>query len=171
MDNLKRVTVVFGLIAGFSYFLIFLLLYFSVDNPLRDKIAPIGLQLILLLYGIWVYKKKRDGYLHFYEGITIGFAGNFIAALLAGLLLWLFLITIDIKPFEVWITESINFLIEDRPGKLDVMSEETFDHMINSIRESKPHTIIWDRLMAAFWLVFPIGLFVMVLRKVKPSDL
>lgn len=170
MNSLKRVTIIFGLIAGISYFLIFLLLYFLIDNPLRDKIAPIGLQFILLVYGIWVYKKRKDGYLHFYEGMTIGLISNFIAALLAGLLIWVFLITIDIKPFEVWITESVNFLLEDRPEKKDIMSDETFDRMIKSIRESKPHTIIWDRLMAAIWLVFPIGLFVMVLRKVRPSD-
>lgn len=146
----------------------FLLAKFTVENPLSHKLAPLGLQMILISYGIWYYKRTNAGYLHFYEGFTIAVLGNILAALLGGVLIWLFLEWIDITPFNVWIRESVAFLVKDRENKKEILSDEAFTRMVGAVKNSRPYTVITDRLITTFWAVFPMGLLVMALRKTKP---
>jgi hypothetical protein len=167
MRRVLQLSLFFGALGGFLYFLFFLLMYFTIPNPLANKMAPLGLQLIIVLFGIWYYKRSNHSYLHFYEGFTIGFIGNFLAALLSGLLIYAFVEIIDMTPFTTWISESVSFLLTDRESKKEIMSDETFNRMLDSVRNSKTTSIIFDRLMASFWVIFPIGLFCMALRKIK----
>lgn len=168
MQKIFKITLIFGVLAGVACFLFFLLAKFTVENPLSHKLAPLGLQMILISYGIWYYKRSNAGYLHFYEGFTIAVLGNILAALTGGLLIWLFLVGIDIEPFNVWIRESVAFLISDRENKKEVLSEEAFARMLEAVKNSRPYTVIPDRLITTFWAVFPMGLLVMALRKIKP---
>lgn len=170
MKKVKSTIITFGLIAGAIYFLFFIMMYFMIDNPLKEKRDPFILQLIIIFYSVWLYKKKQAGYLHFYEGISIGILGNLLAALLSGILLWVFIEWVDIKPFETWITESKVFLIEDRPNKLDVMSDEQFDLLLKSLDKTTPVSIILDRIMYSFWGILFILPYAIVMRKVKPLD-
>ena len=169
MNKIVKFSLIFGLLAGVLYFAFFLMMYAFIDNPLYDKASPLGLQMIIVLFAIWYFKRKQNTYLHFYEGFSIGVLSNFLAALISGVLIWAFLQFIDIRPFDTWISESVNFLMKDRADKKDLMSDETFQNMITSIQNSKPSTLILDRIIASFWLVFPIGLFTMVLRKIRPA--
>ena len=169
MKRVLNLSLFYGLLAGGLYFLFFLLMYFTVENPLKDKVSPLGLQVIVILFGIWYFKRKNQGYLHFYEGFTIGLVGNLLASLLSGLLIFAFLEIVDIRPFTTWISESIAFLIADRPSKKEIMSDEAFEKMLASLKNSTTSSVIFDRLMASFWAIFPIGLFCMAMRKVKPS--
>jgi hypothetical protein len=168
MRKVLNLSLFFGALAGVLYFLFFVLMYFTIPNPLANKMAPLGLQLIIVLFGIWYYKKINETYLHFYEGFTIGFVGNLLAALLSGLLIYGFVELIDMTPFTTWISESVSFLLGDRESKKEIMSDETFERMLESVSNSKTTSIIFDRLMASFWVIFPIGLFSMALRKIKP---
>lgn len=169
MRKVLKISLFYGLLAGTLYFLFFLLMYFMIENPLANKTAPLGLQVIIILFGVWYYKRKNQGYLHFYEGFTIGLAGTFLATLLSGLLIFGFLEIVDITPFKTWISESVSFLMSDRASKKEIMSDETFEKMLESLKNSKTSSVIFDRLMASFWAIFPIGLFCMAMRKVKPS--
>ena len=168
MRRVLNISLFYGLLAGGLYFLFFLLMYFTIENPLGNKTAPLGLQVIILLFGIWYFKRKNEGYLHFYEAFTIGLAGNLLAALFSGILIFGFLKIIDMTPFTTWISESIAFLKADRPLKKEIMSEEAFEKMLDSLKNSTASSVIFDRLMASFWAIFPIGLFCMAMRKIKP---
>lgn len=169
MRKVLKISLFYGLLAGTLYFLFFLLMYFMIDNPLANKTAPLGLQVIIVLFAVWYFKRKNEGYLHFYEGFTIGFTGNLLAALLSGFLIFGFLEIVDATPFQTWISESISFLVSDRASKKEIMSDETFEKMLESLKNSSTSSVIFDRLMASFWAIFPIGLFCMAMRKVKPS--
>lgn len=168
MQKVLKITLIFGVLAGAAYFLFFLLMYFTIENPLGNKLAPLGLQVIVVLYGIWYFKKSSNNYLHFFEGFTIGLGGNFLAALLSGSLLYIFLELVDIEPFKVWVSESVAFLIRDRENKKEILSDEAFARMLEAVKNTKTYMVIPDRLIASFWVIFPTGLFVMVLRKIKP---
>lgn len=168
MQKVLKITLIFGALAGLAYFLFFLLMYFTIENPLGNKLAPIGLQVIVILYGIWYFKKSSNNYLHFFEGFTIGFGGNLLAALLSGLLMYLFLELVDIQPFKVWISESVAFLLQDRENKKEILSDEAYARMLEAVKSTKTYMVIPDRLMASFWVIFPMGLYVMALRKIKP---
>ncbi len=168
MRKVLQISLFFGLLAGLLYFLFFILMYFTIDNPLANKTAPLGLQIIVLLFAIWYFKRLNHGYLHFYEGFTIGLVGNLLAAVLSGLLIFAFLEVIDGQPFQTWVSESISFLKADRPSKKEIMSDEAFEKMLMSLENSTTSSVIFDRLMASFWAIFPIGLFCMATRKIKP---
>lgn len=169
MRRVLNISLFYGLLAGVLYFLFFLLMYFIIENPLGNKTAPLGLQVIIVLFGVWYFKRQNQGYLHFYEAFTIGLVANLLASLLSGLLIFGFLELVDMRPFTTWISESVSFLTADRPSKKEIMSDEAFEKMLASLQNSTTSSVIFDRLIASFWAIFPIGLFCMALRKVKPS--
>ena len=102
MNPIVRKSLIFGSIAGGVCFLFFLVMYFLNPNPLALRRPDLGINIIFIGVVIWYYKRENGGYLHFYEGFSLGFLTNIIAALLTGVLIFLFLQYVDVRPFEEW---------------------------------------------------------------------
>lgn len=166
--EIYRMSLLFGLIAGLACFLFFIVMYFMQDNPLSLRRPDLGINIILAGAAIWYYKRKNGGYLHFYEGFSIGFLTNLIGALLTGILIFLFLQFIDIQPFENWMSESKQMLIDDRERSKDLMNEETYQALLKSFDNKKPSVIILDELFFKQLAIIAISLLSMAMRKIKP---
>lgn len=90
MNPIVRKSLIFGSIAGGVCFLFFLVMYFLNPNPLALRRPDLGINIIFIGVAIWYYKRENGGYLHFYEGFSLGFLTNIIAALLTGVLIFYF---------------------------------------------------------------------------------
>lgn len=164
-----RYSVIFGLISGFVSFLFFLAMYFSIENPLNSRRPDIGISIIFIAAAIWYYRRSRGGFLHFYEGFSIGFLTNIISALLTGILLYLFVTIIDGAPFDQWLEGSKQMLINDRERSKELMNEETYQNLLKSFEVRNPSVIIFDELMFKQLAIIAVSLLSMALRKLKPS--
>ena len=107
--------------------------------------------------------------MHFYEGFSVGFLTNLIAALLSGILIFVFLQFIDIHPFTTWMEESKQMLLNDRERSKDIMSEEMFQTLIKSFDGKSPSMIIFDELIYKQIAIVAITVFSMAMRKIKPN--
>lgn len=155
----------FGGIAGLVCFLFFITLYLSDPNPLNIRRPDIGFNIIFIFVSIWYYKRKSGNVLHFYEGFSIGFLVNIIAALISGICIYLFITFYDSAPFETWIEEGISFL-KDRKDSLDeVLNEESFNLQVQALKDAKPYQIIFDELMFKQLAIVAISLISMALRR------
>ncbi|WP_367914991.1 DUF4199 domain-containing protein [Leadbetterella sp. DM7] len=168
MNRLVKNALIFGTIAGVTCFLFFLVLYGMSDNPLSLRRPDLGINIIFIGSAIWYYKRSNNGYLHFYEGFSIGFLTNILAALITGVLIFLFLQFIDGQPLERWMTESRQMLIADRARSKDLMSEETFQTLLDSFGKKRPSVVIGDELLYKQLAVVAVTLFSMAMRKIKP---
>ena len=90
-QQIFRYSITFGLLAGLGCFLFFVAMYFTKSDPLSLRRPDIGINIILIWAAIWYFKRNNGGYLHFYEGFSIGFLTNIIAALVSGILVYLFI--------------------------------------------------------------------------------
>ena len=164
-----RTSFIFGGLAGVLCFVFFLIMYLMVDNPLSMRRPDLGLNMIMIGTGIWFFKKESGGYLHFYEGVSVGFLINLFAALLTGILIFLFLHFVDMQPFTTWMAEGKQMLLNDRERSKEIMSEEMFQTMLKSFDNKNLSMIILDELIFKQISIVAITLFTMAMRKIKPN--
>lgn len=160
-----KLSLFWGIIAGLVCFVFFLLMYAVDDNPLIKKRPDIGINILFIFLAIWIFKRRRNGYLHFYEGFSIGFLTNLIAALFSGVAIYLFLNFYDLQPYLNWNSYSKQFLIEQKEALDSVINEETFKLQLKSFDEIKPYRVILDDLMFKQFAIVAIMLISMALRK------
>lgn len=168
-NRILNISLFFGLTAGLLCFIYFLIMYFSLDDPLANRRPDLGLNIIMIGAAIWYFRRKNNGYIHFYQGFSVGFLTNLIAALLSGILIFLFLQFVDYKPFETWLANSKQMLIEDRPRSQELMDEKTYQALLKSFDNKSAALIILDELVFKQLAVIAVTLFSMGFRKIKQN--
>ena len=163
--RILKLSLTWGLVAGLVCFIFFLMMYAIDDNPLIKKRPDIGINILFIFLAIWIFKRRRNGYLHFYEGFSIGFLTNLTAALVSGISIYLFLKFYDIQPYLNWNLYSKQFLMEQKEALDSVINEETFKLQLKSFDEVKPYRVILDDLMFKQFAIVAIMLISMALRK------
>jgi Protein of unknown function (DUF4199) len=156
----------FGVLAGIACFLFFLAFYALKPNPLYYYKLDLGLVIILIWAAMWYFKRNNGGILHFYQAFSIGFLTNIVAAFISGILIYLFIIYVDMQPFTAWIAQSKAVLMKDKESFVKIMNEANFERQLVSLDKSKPYQIILDVLMFKQLAIIPIGLLSMVMRKI-----
>ncbi len=157
----------FGLFVGIAVFVFFLSFYAIGKNPLMYSRQSIGLNIILMWAGIWYFKRNNGGILHFYQSFSIGFIINIVGALLAGILIFLFVQYYDTEPYRLWIVESKAMLMRDKADFVKIMNEANFQRQLESLDKGKPYQIIFDELMFKQLAIVPLGIMSMVMRKIQ----
>ena len=157
----------FGVLTGIACFLFFLAFYALLPKPLMYIRQSIGINIILIWAGIWYFKRNNGGILHFYQGFSIGFLINIIGALIAGILIFLFIQYVDYEPYKQWILDSKSMLMRDKESLIKIMNEANFERNLASLDNGKPYQIVFDELMFKQLAIIPIGLLSMVMRKIQ----
>jgi hypothetical protein len=157
----------FGLLAGGACFVFFLALRAVHPNPLLVRRPDIGINVILIWAAIWYYKRFQGGFLHFYEGFSIGFVTNVVAALFTGILLFIFCTFVDQTVFQTWISSSKDILLKDKDTFVKIMNEDNFNRQLSSLSNSKPYILILDDFMFKQLAIVPISLLTMIMRKLN----
>ncbi|MBK6977860.1 MAG: DUF4199 domain-containing protein [Cytophagaceae bacterium] len=160
-------SITFGVLSGLGCFLFFIAMYYTQPNPLNFRRPDIGINIILIWAAIWYYKRYNGGYLHFYEGFSIGFLTNLIASLISGILVYLFIEVVDNTPFITWIAEAKLFLTKERDLMKTILDDANFKRQLVSLDNSKPYQIILDELMFKQISIIPISLISMTMRKIN----
>ena len=163
--KILNISLIYGIVTGVVCFLFFLMLYQGTPNPLGAMRPFIGFNILFIFLAIWIFKKRQGGFLHFYEGFSIGFLTNIIGALTSGILIFLFVKLIDPAPFDNWIKESLNFLTSQKKELSTFLNEESYQKQLASFADAKPYQIILDELAYKQFAVVAIMLIAMALRK------
>ncbi|WP_341227493.1 DUF4199 domain-containing protein [uncultured Arcticibacterium sp.] len=162
-------SLIFGLAAGILCFLFFLMLYAGEVNPLQNRRPDIVINVLIIFLAIWFYKSRNGGFIHFYEGFTIGFLTNLIAALVTGLAIYCFIKWIDPTPFESWISGGKEFLIGRKEELSKFLNEESYKLQLEAFDKAKPYQVILDDLMFKQFSIVAIMLISMALRKQRDA--
>lgn len=155
----------FGSIAGLICIFFFIALYFSDPNPLNIRRPDIGFNIIFIFVAIWYYKRRSGNILHFYEGFSIGFLVNMVAALISGIGIFLFITFYDSTPFQTWIDKGVLFLQNQKESLDAILNEESFNLQVQALKDAKPYQIILDELMFKQLGIIAISLISMALRR------
>ena len=169
MNNkaILRYSLFYGSLAAISCLIFFISLYFVNGNPLMFKRPDIGFNIIFIWFAIWNFRRHNGGTLHFYEGFSVGFLTNMIAALITGISIYLYLVFIDIQPLSNWIASSKQVLIDQKATFSIILDERNYQAQLESLSNAKPYQVILDELMFKQFAIIAITLLTMILRRLE----
>ncbi len=167
---LLRVPLIAGASVGLLVIIYFLSLYALGMSVLYTRARlpfDFGFYLIGMIATIWYYRKHvKGGMLHLWEGLTICYVINTVAALLTGWFLLLFVTQIDPSTFTQYIADLKAFQISDKAAFVKQFNEEAFNQQLAKTEATRPADLIWDELLKkSLMTVFPALIISLIFRK------
>lgn len=165
---LLKIPLLAGLLTGVLCFLYFLALY-AIGVPALGNIRVLdfGIHIIVMVATVWYYRKYiGHGRLHLWEGLTIGYVLNTVAALVTGWLIYLFVTQIDPGVFAEYIVNSKKLLLESKKQLTDQFGPETFAEQWSKTIKMTPGVMLPDELTKKTALaVLPVLIISLIFRK------
>lgn len=165
---LLKVPLLAGLATGVLCFLYFLALYAAGVPALGTiRVLDYGIHIIVMIAAIWYYRKYvGHGQLHLWEGLTIGYVLNTIAALVTGWLVYLFVTLLDPGVFAEYVVNSKKLLLDGKKQITDQFGPETFAEQWRKVNTMQPSVLLPDELTKKTALaVIPVLIISLIFRK------
>lgn len=169
---LLKIPLSFGILTGLLAFGYFLVLYLMGFPPLGNIRTPdFGLHIIMACYACWYYRKNYgQGWLHLWEGLTIGYVINMTAAFVTGWLIYFFVVYYDPQVFVNYLNDMQNLLTGRKAELVGQIGEDEFQLLLTKVKENEPSTLITDEISKKFMLgIIPILLVSLFFRRQKPD--
>ncbi|GAB3541355.1 DUF4199 domain-containing protein [Spirosoma fluminis] len=165
---LLKIPLLAGLVTGLLCFGYFLALY-ALGIPALGNIRVLdyGIHVIVIIGTVWYYRKTiGQGHMHLWEGITIGYVLNTVAALITGWLIYLFVTQIDPGVFTEYVANSKKLLLEGKKQIVDQFGPETFQDQWSKVSTMQPGVLLPDELTKKTALaVLPVLIISLIFRK------
>ncbi len=169
---LLKIPLIFGTGAGAMAFLFFIGLYFIGVMPLGNKRAlDFGIYLIMMVAACWYYRKKiGNGFMHFWEGLTVCYVVNTVGAFVSGWLVYLFIAFVDPSVFTDYLTQMKQLLVQGKPELVKNIGEAEFQIMLRNVAQTHPGDLITDELgKKTVMAVLPILIISLLFRRQIPE--
>lgn len=157
-----------GLATGILCFGYFLGLYALGVPPLGNiRVLDYGIHVIMIGATVWYYRKRiGHGRLHLWEGLTIGYVLNTVAALVTGWLVYGFVTQVDSGVFAEYVVNSKKLLLEGKKQLIDQFGPETFNEQWMKANTMQPAVLLPDELTKKTALaVLPVLIISLIFRK------
>ena len=171
---LLKIPLVFGAATGVMAFLFFLGLYAVDVMPLgNNKVLDFGIFLIMMVAACWYYRRKiGQGYMHFWEGLTICYVVNTVGAFVVGWLIFLFVEFVDPELFTRYLAEMQDLLIKGKADLVKDIGEADFQKTLQAVVATKPGELITDEIAKkTIMAVLPILIISLIFRRQEPVPL
>lgn len=165
---LLKLPLLAGLLTGALCFGYFLALY-AIGVPALGNVRVLdyGIHIIMMVATVWYYRKYiGQGRLHLWEGITIGYVLNTVAALVTGWLVYFFVTQVDPGVFAEYVVNSKKLLLEGKKQLVDQFGPETFNEQWTKVSTMTPGVLLPDELTKKTALaVLPVLIISLIFRK------
>jgi amino acid transporter len=165
---LLKIPLLAGLATGVLCFLYFLGLYaLGVPALGNVRVLDFGIHIIMMVATVWYYRKYvGHGQLHLWEGLTIGYVLNTVAALITGWLVYFFVTQVDPGVFAEYVVNSKKLLLEGKKQITDQFGPETFAQQWAKVVNMQPGVLLPDELTKKTALaVLPVLVISLIFRK------
>ncbi|GAB4030275.1 DUF4199 domain-containing protein [Spirosoma gilvum] len=165
---LLKIPLLAGLVTGVLCFVYFLGLYALDIPPLGNiRVLDYGIHIIVMVGSVWYYRKYiGHGRLHLWEGLTIGYVINTVAALITGWLIYFFVTKVDPAVFAEYIANSKKLLLDGKKQITDQFGPETFAEQWKKASAMEPSVLLPDELTKKTALaVIPVLIISLIFRK------
>ena len=131
------------------------------------RVLDYGIHIIMMIATVWYYRRYvGHGMLHLWEGITICYVLNTIAALITGWLIYFFVTQVDPAVFDEYVVNSRKLLLEGQKQITDQFGPETFREQLTKINTMTPGVLLPDELTKKTALaVLPVLIISLIFRK------
>jgi len=148
-NPLVKVPLRYGIAGFFLLLLLFLVFYFTEDNPLL-AMPPVDF-FLLPLFVFFAIKDFRDNHngrtLFFWEGMTVGFFTYISMAVLYGVFVLLFLYAVDCNLLTDFITNKVLIMEEGKERVIQEMGQATYDATLLEVRNTTAFIVSLDSFL------------------------
>lgn len=166
---LLKIPLAFGVLAGVVCFLFFLLVQSLDKFSGTSRALDVGFFSIIIAAACWYYRKHiGQGYMHIWEGISVGYVVWLTGALLCGYLTFAFFsISSDaLVKYKETLRQS---LLINQTEAIKVWGKETFQQKLMDIDYLTPSSFIFDEFRFTLLLIILAILIIsLIFRKAKP---
>ncbi|MFT2009479.1 DUF4199 domain-containing protein [Pontibacter sp. 13R65] len=129
-----RIGVRYGVICGIASFALVLLTYFIGYNPLNEsgRLSFFALPVFIFL-GMKYYKQFLDTELSFFKGLRVGLAISFYTALVAAMLLFIFLYFFGHELVKEYLAEMQRILEATREESIQLYGQEIYEQSLKEL--------------------------------------
>ncbi|MFN4145595.1 MAG: DUF4199 domain-containing protein [Runella sp.] len=166
---LLKIPLAFGAMAGVSCFAFFVFIQQLEKFSAQSRTLDIGFFVIFIAAACWYYRKNiGKGYMHIWEGLSIGYVVWISGALVCGYLTYFYFL---LSPAALQNYKDITrrSLTVNQEDAIKVWGKELFDEKMTQIAQLEPSSFIFDEFRFTLLLIIiPILLLAVFFRKQKP---
>lgn len=172
-NPLLTVPVKYALVGGFLTIVLFFILLFFDKNPfVANKWFDFILLPIFVFFSVKEYKKYYNGgFLHFWQGMTVGFFTCFIIAVIAAVFIWSYLNFVSPELLQEFITDRINLITESKESFIQQFGEEIYRKTLADMKLLTPADMALDDFLRKVFIgLFITSVVAVVMRRLPPAE-
>ncbi|AXE19473.1 hypothetical protein DR864_17850 [Runella rosea] len=165
-----KIPLAFGVLAGFVCFLFFLVVQNLEKFSGTGRALDVGFFAIIIAAACWYYRKNiGKGYMHAWEGISIGYVVWLTGALLCGYLTSMFFY-FSPSALDRYKQTLRTSLVTNQAEAMKVWGKEIYQQKLADISQLTPSSFIFDEFRFTLLLVIiAILLIALIFRKKQPE--
>jgi len=160
----------YGMVGGVLSITLFFVLLLLGENPLiNGTLFSFFFIPIFVFFAIKEFKKYYNAsYLHFWQGMTIGFGTYMILALVSAGFIWLYLVSLDPGLLQDYITNRVDLMMGSQADLVDRLGQDTFDTSLASVKGATAFDLALDDLLRKVFAGFFITTVISVVMRQRP---
>ncbi|MEZ4900455.1 MAG: DUF4199 domain-containing protein [Spirosomataceae bacterium] len=166
---LLKIPLGFGILAGIVCFLFFVITQSLDTFSATSRALDVGFFGIIIAYTCWYYRKHiGHGYMHIWEGISIGYVVWLTGALLCGYLTsgYFYFLPENLARYKENLRQS---LLANEAEAIKSWGKETFQQKLSDIDLLAPSSFIFDEFRFTLLLIIIVILIIsLIFRRAKP---
>jgi hypothetical protein len=163
---LLKIPLAFGALAGLICFVFFVIVQQLGKFSGTSRILDVGFFVILIAAACWYYRKHAgNGYMHVWEGITVGYVVWLTGALLCGYLTYFYFLASP-AALQNYKDVTRSSIMANQADAIKTWGKEVFEEKIAQIGQLEASSFIFDEFrFTVLLVVIPILVIAVFFRK------
>ncbi|MFP4092717.1 MAG: DUF4199 domain-containing protein, partial [Cyclobacteriaceae bacterium] len=125
-----------------------------------------------VFFSIKEFKKYYNGgFLHFWQGMTLGFVAYMTLALVYSIFLWVYLELIDPDLLQEYVVNRVEMMNVSRDKMVEQLGEETFTEALGQLKNVRPSDMALDAFFRNVFAGMFITIIIAVAMRQLPSNI
>lgn len=163
----------YGMVGGVLSIALFFVLLLLDENPLiNGTLFSFFFIPIFVFFAIKEFKKYYNAsYLHFWQGMTIGFGTYMILAMLSGIFIWIYLELLDPDLLVDYIANRVELMRGSKENLVDRLGQDTYDTSLASVQAATAFDLAVDDFLRKVFAGFFITTVISVVMRQRPMTI
>ncbi len=168
-----KVALKYGTTGGVFLIILFLILYYTNENPLLySKLIDVFILLIFLVFAIREYRKiYNNGELHFWQGMSVGILTYIGMAMISAVFIYIMTAVVDPQLLTHYIESRMIMLEENKETLIKTIDEQAYLKSVSGVKKTTAFDLALDDFLkkTITGLIITIAISV-IFRKQTPKQ-
>lgn len=163
----------YGMVGAVLSIALFFVLLLLGENPLiNGTLFSFFFIPIFVFFAIKEFKKYYNAsYLHFWQGMTIGFFTYMMLALVSAFFIWVYLDLLDPGLLQDYISNRVDLMRGSQENLVERLGQDTFDTSLASVKAATAFDLALDDFLRKVFAGFFITTVISVVMRQRPMTI